>query len=376
MRETDHRSRKANEVQLQRLGFAGLLAVINQSPNRNLHFSDRFQLASAALGHWSYRLRVSHYPAPLLLGARSPTASQLQGIAHALPCNRRSSCWILHELGLVPSRENSATTLALALVHGAINGAPACSCWLARVKSTDRERLALFRQAGFQPILTQGIWWLDPEVVDPSASGLVCPQGYTLKSFKRDHAPMVLSLDNATTPIQVRRLLDRGGDDLSDETVAGLLLLSKDRSHKELAAAIRLVNQPPYLWQSPHRPCRMDIAVHPGHELLYSSGVLKAGLLHLLTQRRRHWKRFAASGLELRCNPGQTMRQGWLQNLGARNKGEELLLARSVWRRQDSHGHSLATGRLKSMLQRLGPRGQPVPDGSDRLPMPLDGHRS
>ena len=384
MRKTEDRSRDAREVQIRRLGFAHVPSLLNQTLDRKLQREDGtpwfFLLLTATWRHWFHRLGINPYPAPLLLGARCRAASQWQGIAHALPHNRRGSCWLLHELSLLPPQEQVPTELPLQLVRAAISAAPACSGWLTRVDCLDRQRLALFRQAGFQPILTQGIWWLDGAAVDPAVStssaeaGLRCPQGYAFHPFQPADKPKVLSLDSATTPVQLRRLQDRSGQDLWNETVAGLLL--EDCRRQQLAAAVRLVRQPPCIWKEPPQVlCRVDVAVHPGHQHLYGDGALRAGLLHLLNQQPRRWQLLAASGVGLRCNQGQTVRQQWLQDLGARHGGDELLMARSVWRRQDSHGQTLAAGRLKRILQRLGPRGQPVPDGSARLPVPLGRHR-
>ena len=382
MRKTEDRSRDAREVQIRRLGFADIASLLNQTLDRKLRREDGipwfFLLLTATWRHWFHRLGVNPYPAPLLLGARCHGASRWQGIAHALPHNRRGSCWLLHELSLLPSREPMPTELPLQLVRAAIGAAPACSSWLTRVDCLDRQRLALFRQAGFQPILTQGIWeWRAAAAgvaTADSAAGLRCPQGYAFQPFQPADKPKVLALDSATTPVQLRRLQDRSGQDLWDETVAGLLL--EDCRRQQLAAAVRLVRQPPCIRQEPPQVlCRVDVAVHPGHQHLYDGVTLKAGLLHLLNQQSRRWQPFAASGVGLRCNQGQTLRHQWLQDLGARHRGDELLMARSVWRRQDSHGQTLAAGRLKRILQRLGPRGQPVPDGSESLPVPLGRHR-
>ena len=382
MRKTDDRSRGADDVDIRRLGFADIASILNQMLDRKLRREDGipwfFLLLTAAWRDRFYRLGVNPCPAPLLLGARCHGASRWQGVAHALPFNRRGSCWVLHELSLLPPREHMPTEVPLQLVRAAISAAPACSGWLTRVDCLDRERLALFRQAGFQPILTQGIWeWRAAAAgvaTADSAAGLPCPPGYAFQPFQPADKPKVLSLDSATTPVQLRRLQDRSGQDLWDETVAGLLL--EDCRRQQLAAAVRLVRQPPCIQQEPRQVlCRVDVAVHPGHQHLYGGGVLKAGLLHLLNQQPRRWQSLAASGVGLRCNQGQTVRHQWLQDLGARHRGDELLMARSVWRRQDSHGQTLAAGRLKRILQRLGPRGQPVPDGSERLPIPLDRHR-
>ena len=277
----------------------------------------------------SYSLRVHGQDdlAPLLLlleVTRGDAPAQWQGIVHALPCNRIGSCWLIHEMSFLLSQEQVPTELHRQFVRDAINAKPG-SHWLTRVDSLDHHQFAVFQGEGFQPILTQGIWEWEAAAADiataDSAAGLSCPQGYAFRSFQPDDdTQRLLSLDRATTPVMLRNLLDRREQDLRDETVAGLLL--EDCHHQQLAAAIRLVQHPPCIWRQPPQPqCRIEVAVHPDHEHLYSGGTLKAGLLHLLNQSPRRWQRLAASGIGLRCNQGQIAQQQWLQDLGAHNTG-------------------------------------------------------
>ena len=264
---------------------------------------------------------------------RGDAPAQWQGIVHALPCNRTGSCWLIHEMSFLPSQEQVPTELHRQFVRDAINTKPG-SHWLTRGDSLDHHQFAVFQGEGFQPILTQGIWEWRASAADiataDSAANLPRPQGYAFRSFQPADTPKVLSLDSATTPVvRLWNLLNRRKQDLRHETVAGLLL--EDRHHQQLAAAIRLVQHPPCIWRQPPQPqCRIEVAVHPDHEHLYSGDTLKAGLLHLLNQPPRRWQRLATSGIGLRCNQGRTARQQWLQDLGAVHRVDEWLMARMV----------------------------------------------
>ncbi len=60
---------------------------------------------------------------------------------------------------------------------------------------------------------------------------------------------------------------------------------------------------------------------------------------------------------------GDHKRHTWLETLGAELCGEQVLMARSVWRRQEwQPRHGLTRGRLAAVLEQLQPRRQPVPN--------------
>ena len=310
-------------------------------------------LLATVRDRWLHRLLPGRQPVPLLLSARHNGA--MQGLVMALADNRSGSCWSLHKLCLAePLPRESRRTVALALVRHVIAVAPKARCWFARCWSTDSLRLPLLREAGFQPLLHQSIWRLDPAVTTNWPRTATAPAGYRRLFWDRSQAPALLHLENATTPTQLRHLLESSSNDLRQATMGGLLLESP---RGELAAALRFLRPHPQL------PPRLSVVVHPGHEHLYGPP-LQGELARLLDLAPRFGGRTNAKGWRLRCDQEQSRRQQWLASLGLDCLGDELLLARSIWRRQMHPARSRVRHWLQEAPRQLAPRGRPVPDMS------------
>jgi len=299
------------------------------------------------------RLLPGQKPVPLLLSARRNGV--IQGLVMALADNRSGSCWSLHKLCLAESLpQHCRRTVALALVRHVIAVAPKARCWFARCRSTDSLRLPLLREAGFQPLLQQSIWRLDPTATTNWPRNGTAPGGYCRLVWERSQAPALLHLENATTPTQLRHLLESSSSDLWQATMGGVLLGSRTG---ELAAALCFLR--------PHRqlPPRLSIVVHPGHEHLYGPP-LQAELARLLDLAPRFGVQMDAKSWQLRCNQGQFQQQQWFTALGLDCLGDDLLLARSIWRRQVRSTQNRVRHWLREAPRQLGPRGRPVPDMS------------
>ena len=310
-------------------------------------------LLATVRDRWLRRLLPGQQPVPLLLSARHKGA--IQGLVMALADNRSGSCWSLHKLCLAESLpRDSRRTVALALVRHVIAVAPKARCWFARCWSTDSLRLPLLREAGFQPLLHQSIWRLDPGAAIGWPRNTAAPAGYRRLFWDRSQGPALLRLDNATTPPQLRHLLESSSNDLRQVTMGGVLLESPTG---ELAAALRFQRLHPQL------PPRLSVVVHPGHEQLYGPP-LQAELARLLDLAPRFGVQTNAKGWRLRCDQEQSRRQQWLASLALDCLGDELLLARSIWRRQVYPARSRVRHWLQEAPRQLAPRGRPIPDMS------------
>ena len=311
-------------------------------------------LLATARDRWLQRLLPGQRPVPLLLSARRDGA--IQGLVMALADNRNGSCWSLHKLCLAdPLPQHSRRTVALALVRHVIAVAPKARCWFARCWSTDSLRLPLLREAGFQPLVQQSIWRLDPAAPPRwPATGTAAPAGYRRLLWDPSQAPALLRLENATTPPQLRHLLESSSNDLRQTTVGGVLLESQ---RGELAAALHFLRHHPQL------PPRLSIVVHPGHEHLYGAP-LQAELARLLDLAPRFGIQMNFRAWQLRCDQGQPRRRQWLTALGLECLGDELLLARSIWRRQVDSTPDRVRHWLREAPRQLAPGGHPVPEMS------------
>ena len=346
-------------LKLQFLAIGDLGSLTEELTGNDRDFWSRVLLATAR-DRWLRRLLPGQQPVPLLFGARCNGV--MQGLVMALPGNSSGSCWSLHKLCLAePLPQQSRRTVALALVRHVIAVAPKARCWFTRCWFTDSLRLPLLREAGFQPLLQQSIWQLNPAATANWPRTTMAPAGYRRRLWARSQASALLRLENATTPTQLRHLLGNSSNDLGRATMGGVLLES---TRGELAAALRLVRHHPRL------PPQLSILVHPGHEHLYGPP-LQAELAQLLDPALRRGAAMDAKTWRLPCNQGEARRRQWFTTLGLNCLGDELLLARSIWRRQVRSTRNRLSHWLQEAPRQLAPRGRPVPDMSRDALEPL-----
>jgi hypothetical protein len=259
--------------------------------------------------------------------------------------NRTGSCRQVEHLRLAlgvaedpsaPGRQ----AISAGLLREAIHRGRGAASWIATVSSLDSARLATLRESGFQPQRTDQVWrWQAP-----SAQPLSLPPDLQLRPLNRRNAALLWHLEQAACPAQLRQLLDRRVEDLLDQSHRrGWMLI--DAIRNEAVAGIR--------WQGDHPAGGqlVELTVHPGWERL------------LGTPTELLLRRFSAPGgvLWLRSEVGDSARLQWLSALGAELHGEQVLMARSVWRRQEGQPARSAARRLGAVLEQFQPRRRPVP---------------
>lgn len=239
-----------------------------------------------------------------------------------------------------------------ALLREALRRCPGASSWITRVPAGHQDRLALLREQGFQPLLLETLWYWDPDPIEsgtaPPASTL--PGGeLQLRPLNRRSAPLLWHLEQATCPARLRQLLDRRIEDVLDQS-EGHGLLWVDPSRQQAVAAVRRLRCRSL------GPPELEVTLHPGWAHLYGPSL--AGLVRQLAG--------GISPLRLRSDSDDHEREHWLSQLGAVAEGEELLMARSVWRRQGSRLLSRQSWRLDTVLDPFKPRRRPVPPPAAR----------
>jgi hypothetical protein len=170
------------------------------------------------------------------------------------------------------------------------------------------------------------------------------PNDLQLRALNRRTAAAMWQLEQAALPAQLRQLLDRRVDDLLDQSEQPSLMLFDCTRQQAVAGARRL------------RPGNrglpeLELSVHPGWQHLLGEP------LQLLLER-------SAAGAEqllVRSDVLDSERSSWLQSLGMAPEGEEVVMARSVWRRHAPQQSPQMAQRLESMLGRLQPGQRPIP---------------
>jgi hypothetical protein len=267
--------------------------------------------------------------------------SSAQGLIVTRQINRRGSCWQVQHLRLASAAERR--NLSQRLLREAIQRTEAATSWIATSSSLDRDRLAALREQGFQPLRMERLWrWHQP--AGPAEAG----GEPMLQPLSRANVRALLQLEQAACPAQLRQLLDRCSDDLLDQSRGrGWLLI--DRCRNQAVAAVR------WIGDHPGGGHDLELTVHPGWSHLIGSGTEL-----LLQQAQQTLGR--DQPLWLRSDTHDTQLERWLQQRGAEPRGERLLMARSVWRRQELPAQASRTSRrIEAVLEQLQPRRRPMP---------------
>ena len=282
---------------------------------------------------------------PQVLVARHDSA--VLGLIISRPLNRTGSCWqVLHLRIAASSRRGQLSQL---LLREAIQRARGATSWIATSSSLDNDRLAALREQGFQALPTERLWRLEaPAQGTTTTAGEDTGSDPSLRALNRRTAWALFQLEQAACPAQLRQLLDRSSDDLLDQSHRrGWMLL--DPARNQAVAGLR------WLGDHPGGGHDLELTVHPGW-----SHLIGAGTDRLLCQAQRA----LADGepLWLRSDVRDRELDRWLQRRGAEARGERVLMARSVWRRQECPAPAQqAARRLEAMLEQLQPRRRPLP---------------
>jgi hypothetical protein len=278
------------------------------------------------------------------------TRQQALGLIVCRRLNRSGTCWQVQHLRLALAASEGAAAdgpapsraaLAGDLLRQAIGRVKGAASWIATASSLDTSRLATLREQGFQPQRTDRLWrWQLPA----AGAAPVPPADLQLRPLNRRTASLLWHLEQATCPAHLRQLQDRRIEDLLDQSRGqGWMLV--DGVRNEAVAGVRLLDEHPGGGQA------VELSIHPGWGHLL--GPAAESLLHRMGR--------GGASLWLRCEVGDGDRQLWLQALGAEAHGEEVLMARSVWRRQEGQPAKRAARRIEAVLEQLQPRRRPMP---------------
>lgn len=284
----------------------------------------------------------------VLVATRSGPSGPVIGLIVTRPHNRRRTCWQICHLRLATDDLNSVSRLdlAAALVRQAISGTRTAASWVARSSGIDLTRLAALRDAGFQPQLRQLLWrWQSPARPGDAVTGAAASaEGLQLMALHPRLYPLLWHLEQATTPAPLRQLLDRRIDDLRGSG-PGLLLV--DTSRDQAVVSLR------HSGDHPGGGSELELRVHPARSDLHGS--VLTDLLSQLQLPGPYWLRTEQSDAGL---------GHWLETIGAQAQGEEVLMARSVWRRQPLRPMRSPVRRLEAVIQQLQPGRRPLPTPS------------
>jgi hypothetical protein len=260
--------------------------------------------------------------------------------------NRRGTCWEVDHLCLAGGTEPFSppkAEIVEVLVREAIQNTRGVASWIATSSILDGQRQAFLREQGFQQVRLDQLWQWQSQ-----GEPAILPPGLLAQPLNRQTAPLLWHLEQSCCPAHLRHVFDRRIEDLLDQSGgAGWLLV--DGSRNEAVAAIR------HQIHHPEVGVVAELSLQPGRVDLY--GAPSAWLLQHLAK--------PDTPLVLRADREDEPRRLWLESLGATLLGEQILMARTVWRRQDPQPARQAALRLEAMLEQWkpSPRSLPTPAG-------------
>ncbi|EAU73726.1 hypothetical protein [Synechococcus sp. RS9916] len=292
---------------------------------------------------------------PGLLLNRHPLAlvasedQNLRSLLLSRPHNRQASCWRLELQTLSPPSKHSQGDLNRALFKLALTGGHARSrSWVVRCSASDNVQIGILRELGFQPIRTFRRW--RPQPATTTLQPTPWPQGCSWVPINRQSAPLLWALDQASTTSHQRQIVDRHPIDLLDQAGAGSgVLLTSGQLPNDRSSPVAIAGLV--------RQQRSDDA--QVFELLRGPAWdqrLDAGLPALVNQLQER-----CTQATLVCNSEDSIVAAQINSLGWHSIDDELLLGRSLWRRQAQARRLQATRPLESMLGRLQPQQPPLP---------------
>lgn len=269
------------------------------------------------------------------------------GVIMTRRLNRRGTCWEVDHLALAQARGPLSPPdgeVVEALVREAIQSTRGVASWIATSSVLDGQRQGFLRSQGFQQVRLDQLWQWTPKGEPPAL-----PSGLKAQPLNRQTAPLLWHLEQSCCPAHLRHVFDRRIEDLLDQSGGSGWLLVDD-SRNEAVAAIR------HQTHHPEVGLVAELSLQPGREDLY--GLQSAWLLHRLAR--------PGTPLVVRSDRDDEARRTWLEGFGATLLGEQLLMARTVWRRQEViQPARQAALRLEAMLDQWkpSPRSLPTPVG-------------
>ena len=282
--------------------------------------------------------------AEVLVAYRDP--QQPLGLVVSQRHNRSGSCFELMHLrsaeACLAALEIGGTAVESALVREAIPRARSAASWITSCASLDLQRQGLLRQLGFQPLRQEVLWRWQPPQAKPAPRPMATE--LQVHQLNRRTGALLWHLEQASCPAQLRQLLDRRCEDLLDQSQAPSLLLV-DTNRQTAVAAVRRLRR-----CSAGLP-EVELTLHPGWKHL-----IGAPLEQLLLAGTA-----GGAACLIRSDLLAGDLNGWLHQLGLERLGEEVLLGRSVWRRQSPQTNDAMARRLEAVVAQWQPRRRPLP---------------
>ncbi|WP_320676700.1 hypothetical protein [Prochlorococcus sp. MIT 1300] len=268
------------------------------------------------------------------------------------PCNKRGSCWSISNPKLLNNPKGlTLRELNLKFFQTAIElQSNRAQSWIVRCPVLDKDLLGVTRELGFQQLKLFSNW-APPNKQDIAVQSSQIynnMKGFKWSPITRATAPLLWSLEQASESAHLRQIIDRQWTDLLAQSTKENLVLLSNRESREVAVA-------GVIKRSGSAPEKIFEIVR---DLCWDSRLSSAIPIVL--------EKYLSTSTNLKFTVATEDKplNDLLSELKWNLVGEELLMGRSVWRRQTSNNIKTGTSPLESMLGRLRPQQPPLPTPS------------
>jgi len=294
---------------------------------------------------------------------------QIQGAVQVSPSNRNETTWRIDRLIADPG--SGAQDTSTALIRHCLQNIWKARTWMAEVKVSNSDAMAIYRQNGFQPLTQITHWEFEPELLEHLSQRE--PDLPNLLPVNNSDAHLLYQLDTASMLPHVRQVFDRHVCDfktsLFDSMMEGFKRwMSKTESvagyvfEPQRKAAIGYFQM--QLSQQGALPHSAELTVHPAYTWLYPE---------LLAQMARVTREYPAQSLRLTSADYQTEREEFFRQVGARAVEHTQLMSRSVWHKlRETKQVTLEGLQLSDVLGGFQPARKPIPSRWIQPPYNLD----
>ncbi len=268
------------------------------------------------------------------------------------PYNRRGTCWSIADIEIIeePNKE-SLYELRLKLIKSALQLEDnRTKSWVIKCSTSDSDEISIGRELGFQPLKIFKSW-LPPKnklKTIEFQSQPPLPDGLDWEPLKRINVPLLWSLEKGNESSQLRQILDRQWSDLLDQNQYGSGILISRRSQITTAIAGFLSHnlnnkQPP-----------LQLLRDPGWDTRLSDS------LEIILDMQANIN----PSCIVETSSEDRVLNNFLGEVSWQESGENILLGRTLWKRQLNNKFIPRKRPLESMLEQLTPQQPPLPSPS------------